>query len=178
MGTRIVAAKSAGIALLIAGALWLVGAKGKAKLHGDALGGRAIASASEAANGSPEVPADEARYLKLFNEDKPPIEQSRQLEAAIRASLNAAAQSSRGGAVPVLTVDSVECRLQLCRISLRFDSIASDIRIVADVFTKPYGNAYPNGFGAFHAPPRVTLPDGRIRTRLYLAREGNVTLPS
>jgi hypothetical protein len=120
----------------------------------------------------------EERYLRFFAEDGPPDEKARRLQDAVQASLTKVIQSSPPAKTPVLAIDSLECRLRLCRISLIFDGIESDRRILKEIFLKQDTPAYPHGFGALFAPDRVRLPDGRVGTRLYLAPEGELPLPS
>lgn len=172
--------------ILLSGVVfWVARAKGNAAPLTAATGGAAAARMVNAyarrpappAAPSLDVPDDEQHYLRLFTQDKPPIEKSRQLQEAIRESLSTAPRAPRARAIPCPTIESLECRLRLCRIVLIFDSIDSDRRIVNEVFVKKSTKAFPHGFGAFFAPPRIALPDGRIRTRLYLAREGDLTPP-
>jgi len=132
---------------------------------------------SPSSSSSPNVMTEE-RLLKFFAEDGPPDEKARRLEDAIQASLTKVIQTAPPAKTPVLAIDSLECRLRLCRISLIFDGIESDRRVLKEVFVKQSMPAYPQGFGALFAPERVSLPDGRVGTRIYLATEGELPLPS
>jgi hypothetical protein len=132
---------------------------------------------SPSGSASPNVMSEE-HFLKFFAEDGPADEKARRLENAIQASLTRVTQSAPPAKTPVVTIDSLECRLRLCRISLIFDSIESDRRVLKEIFLKQNTAAYPHGFGTLFAPERVSLPDGRVGTRLYLATEGELPLPS
>ena len=70
-------------------------------------------------------------------------------------------------------MESAECLFNLCRVQLLFDDLASDIKVFDQVLVKP---TKPGGIGALAAaaPTREHLPDGHVRTVLYVARQGSL----
>lgn len=130
--------------------------------------------ARPAPSGSPrrsETPLQDTTYHELFAADAPSVSESWKYQNAIRAELAKLPRSS-------VSVESFDCHARLCKAQLLFDSTLSDLKTMKDVFMNGAPADFPNGFGALAAPTREYLPDGKVRTTLYLAREGEMVVAS
>lgn len=131
---------------------------------------RLPASAKQAQLPAPSAHTAEAPFLQLFDADRAASSES----WALRNAMMEAFQRQPRSAV---TVEAMDCRFRLCRMSLLFDSVESDKATLDAVFVKTTNNDYPLGFGAVSIPERVKLPDGRVRATVYVAREGELAPP-
>lgn len=111
----------------------------------------------------------EAPYRDLFAADAPPVAESWKYQNAIRRELGKLPSS-------LVSVEAFDCRSRLCTARLLFDSAESDMKILKAVFLTGTTEDFPQGFGAIAAPTREYLPDGKVRTTLYLAREGEMVV--
>jgi len=119
---------------------------------------------------------DEEPLHQLFVEDAAPVAESWRFRSAVQETLDAVRRRVFGDKGDAVTVESLDCRYRLCKIDFVFDSPSSDSHILQGVFLDGETADYPRGFGAFTAV-RTYLPEGRLRTTLYLAREGDLRIP-
>jgi hypothetical protein len=138
---------------------------------GSWLAGRFASSAVE-----PNVAAGstEAALLRVFATDGAPVAESQRFREEIIKSINSQSQASRLRPGADVTVEQLECRFRVCKMTLLFDSTEADIRIVDRAFALYASDQYPKGLGAFAAPARSHLANGAVRTTLFVAREGDL----
>lgn len=74
-----------------------------------------------------------------------------------------------------ISLESIDCRLRLCRLSIRSKSGAIEARDLPEILVKGIPQGYPDGVGAVAVAERRNLPDGGVVTTVYSAREGEVS---
>lgn len=125
--------------------------------------------AAAPSSSAPAIPDPEAPYFDLYRADAPRGPAAWRCESALRDLLRSTAPEDAA-------VESLECRFRVCRLRLLFQNVAADTRVMREVFLSGTSADFPHGFGAVAAPDREYLPDGRVRTTVYLAREGELAV--
>ena len=69
-----------------------------------------------------------------------------------------------------VSLEKAECHYRLCKVELVFADIKADVNVLNPLFMGEDVSEISSY--AAYAPTRATLPNGRVRTTLYLAREG------
>jgi len=126
---------------------------------------------------NPHEPSDDGAQLDLrraaevagqFEMDNPPVAESWRMRNQLTSVFDSLA--SRG-----VNLENVECHYRLCRMQLLFKNVNADIDILRDLFVKAKSPEI-NQFGQVIAPERDYLADGKVRTIVYIAREGTIDL--
>jgi hypothetical protein len=136
---------------------------------------------------APAVEREEAsRSPPLTDEARAALDVRRaeQMEAQFYADADPIAESRRmrrdlvdafeGLAKRGVSVENVDCRYRLCRMSLLFDNEQADIAILKDVFVRDLYTEWSKR--GVVIPPREYLKDGKVRTTVYVPREGTIEI--
>lgn len=106
-------------------------------------------------------------YRERYLADAPPVAESWRLQNAIVKALSKVDKRE-------MSLEAVDCKNRICRVAMLFDGTSADTRVIQQVFIRGTPEGFPSGFGAFVIASRERLNDGKIRTTMYLAREGEL----
>jgi hypothetical protein len=133
---------------------------------------------SETMSSTQTTPEDEAKarleldrrreqnVIAQFDGDAPAIPASKEMERHLTGAFEA--QRGRG-----VKVNRIECHNRICRLELMFDTVEADIVVLRDLFVRNLAPEIAN-YGQSIAPSREYLPNGQVKTTMYVAREGAI----